>query len=158
MRSRPLSLLVDRRRSILFSVLVAVVSFVGGIASAQKSNTAFSAILNQQLAAINAKDAAKYAATYAENAVVLSQEAPLARGRAAIEKDSRRQMDEGATQIQFKPIESDESGDIGYSVYTGSLLDAKNVKRTFHGVTIFRRTANQWQAVVDASMNDSPAK
>src|SRR5262249_26030362 len=147
-----------RPRSILFAALVAMVSFVAGAAWAQQASTAFSAILSEQLAAINAKDAAKYAATYTENGVVLGQNAPLAKGHAAIEKDSRRQMAEGVTHVEAKAIESVESGDLGYSVYAGSLLDARNVKRTFHGVTIFRRTGNQWKAVLDASMNDAPMK
>ena len=61
---------------------------------------------------------------------------------------------------EFRPqiIDSGMSADLGYVVYTGTQVVMKGVKKTIHGVTVFRRVGGEWMAVVDAGMPDTPEK
>ena len=72
-------------------------------------------------AAANAKDSARVAALYAENAVLMPPNAPIANGRPAIQAVWKGMMDENARDITLTAIDRSVSGDLGYEAGTYTL-------------------------------------
>ena len=137
------------------SAVLATVAFAAGAVWAQ-TEPPFAKIFLAQVAALNAQDAAKYAATYADRAIVMQEGRALIRGRAAIQRDSEEQLKAAKiSQMQGNVIEYLQSGEVGYVAYTGSHVE-NGTKRSWHGVTVYRQINGEWKAVVDASMHDSP--
>ncbi len=73
------------------------------------------------VAAANAKDSAKLAALYAENAVLMPPNAPMAKGRPAIQAVWKGMMDQNARDIVLTSIDRSVSGDLGYEAGTYTL-------------------------------------
>ena len=141
----------------LSSVLLATIAFAAGAAWAQTKQTPLTSIIDEQLAAIKAQDPARYASTYAENAVVLAAGHPMVKGRSAIQKQAATEMNDTATgSTALVVFDSAVSGDLGYAAYTGSSADKAGKKDTWHGVTVFRRVSGEWKAIVDAYSSDQP--
>jgi uncharacterized protein (TIGR02246 family) len=144
-------------RRLLTSLAVALPAFAAGAVWGQTSSPV-TQIFQAQVAALNANDSAKYAATYTDDAIVMNQEQPLVKGKAAIQRDSEDQIKKNPTkdpQMQGRVLQSDVSGDLGYVAYAGSHI-VRGSKRTWHGVTVYRRVGGEWKAIVDASSYDTP--
>lgn len=68
-------------------------------------------------AALNAKDAARAAACYAENAVLIPPGEPLVRGRAGIEAYWKAALESGGVRdVSVETIDAKSSGTLGYEI------------------------------------------
>jgi ketosteroid isomerase-like protein len=141
---------------LLFALTVGA-AFIAGAVWGQTNSSPILKFMADQLAVVQSKDAAKYAATFAENGIVLPQGRPMLKGRAAIQKLVELELQEDGPIDPVSPIvDSGMSGDLGYAVYTGSTTNKAGTKMSFHGVTVLRRVNGEWKAIVDAYSFDQP--
>jgi uncharacterized protein (TIGR02246 family) len=116
------------------------------------------------LAAFKAKDAAKVASYYAEDAVVSTPGRAAAKGREAIGKALQEDLSDPAFAIDFTNEKAAVSGDMGYTrgtfrvTFTNPQTKApQNIVGNY--VTVFRKQADgSWKATEDvASEGAAPA-
>jgi ketosteroid isomerase-like protein len=140
--------------------LTVVAAFFTGAAWAQPDTSPILKFMENQLQVLLTRDVAKYAATFAENGIVLPQGRPMAKGRTAIQRLGEQELQEdGPINAESPIVDAGISGDLGYAVYVGSTTNKSGTKTTFHGVTIVRRVNGEWKAIVDAySLDQPPAK
>jgi ketosteroid isomerase-like protein len=109
------------------------------------------------IAAFNAGNADAVSAFYADDAVLLVPNAPIARGTAAIRDAFRAAFGAGHPTLNFAPDRIAQSGDVAYEYghYTmqmGSANDQGNF------VTVWRRQPNgDWKIVEDSVNSSLPA-
>lgn len=116
---------------------------------------------NQDFAA---KDVAKLAGHYTDDAVLMTPGQAAATGKADIQKRIEELVKDPALSLQFQASAVDvaSSGDLGYSrgTYTMTMTDPKTKKPiTDHGtyVTDYRKQADgSWKAVADSVVSDVP--
>lgn len=109
-----------------------------------------------------AKDPAKFAGYYAENASLLLPGAPIITGRESIQSAVKPLMSDPNFALQFSSnkAEASQGGDIVYTVgsYTMTLTgpDKKPVTDKGKYTTVFKKQADaSWKAVVDMLNSDS---
>jgi uncharacterized protein (TIGR02246 family) len=105
-------------------------------------------VIQQLTEAFNAKDAAKAAALYTPEAVVMPPNKTLSRGRNFVEQYYASRFGEGATDLALQPNEIKGSGTLAVAMgdYRLTLAPAQGPKRRDRGkfVWIFRELNNAW--------------
>jgi uncharacterized protein (TIGR02246 family) len=147
------------RRIATAVVVTALAIGVAGIAYGQgKTDPTLDKLAREFEAAFNAQDAAKLAAMYAEDAILMPPNHPMVKGRAAIEAFFKQDFKQGVTGVQLKPMESavsDTQGfEAGTAVVTIKRTGGANV--TDHGkyVVVFKRVGSDWKIAYDAFNSD----
>ena len=106
------------------------------------------AVIQQLTEAFNAKDAAKAAALYTPEAVVMPPNKTLSRGRNFVEQYYASRFAEGATGLTLQPGEIKGSGNLAVAIgdYRLTLAPAQGPHRRDRGkfVWIFREQNNAW--------------
>jgi len=106
------------------------------------------AVIAQLTEAFNAKDAAKAAALYTPEAVVMPPNKSLSRGRNFVEQYYNSRFGEGATDLALQPNEIKGSGTLAVAMgdYRLTLAPAQGPRRRDRGkfVWIFRELNNVW--------------
>ncbi len=110
------------------------------------------------------KDAAKVAAHYADDAVLMSPGMPASSGKDAISKTLMEMVSDPALSLKFQSskVEVSKSGDLGYTQgsYTLTMTDPASKKViNDHGsyVTTYRKQADgSWKAVADIASSEVP--
>ena len=106
------------------------------------------AVIAQLTEAYNAKDAAKAAALYTPEAVVMPPNKSLSRGRNFVEQYYNSRFGEGATDLALQPNEIKGSGTLAVAMgdYRLTLAPAQGPRRRDRGkfVWIFRELNNVW--------------
>jgi uncharacterized protein (TIGR02246 family) len=106
------------------------------------------AVIQQLTEAFNAKDAAKAAALYTPEAVVMPPNKSLSRGRNFVEQYYTSRFGEGATELALQPNEIKGSGTLAVAMgdYRLTLAPAQGPRRRDRGkfVWIFRELNNAW--------------
>lgn len=87
-------------------------------AAAAAEPSALAQLQKEWAAAANAKDSAKIASLYAEDAVLMPPNASVVNGRAAIQAFWKGMLDQGARDISLATIAGAVSGDMGYEAGT----------------------------------------
>jgi uncharacterized protein (TIGR02246 family) len=109
--------------------------------------------------AFNAKDMTALAALYAEDAVWLRPNAPLIKGRSALEAAFKKQFT-GPAVLKLNPTESAIAGNYGFSVgtYTVTIPESGGGSMTFAAkyLTVFERVGNDWKIAYDMQNVDQP--
>jgi uncharacterized protein (TIGR02246 family) len=107
----------------------------------------------------NDGDAAGMAAFYAADAKLLAENAPLIRGRAAIEQFWSHAIERAQAAHAFRTISLDEvasSGDLGYALGTVLVQIPQGRQMTTKYATIWQRDADgRWRLAVDSSSPNS---
>ena len=111
-----------------------------------------------------AKDAAKLAAYYADDAVLMAPGAPATAGKDAIVSELKGMLSDPALSLQFKTakVEVAKSGDMAYSQgsYILAMTDPQSHQVVHdHGsyVTTYRKQADgSWKAVEDIATSEVP--
>ena len=105
-------------------------------------------VIQQLTEAFNAKDAAKAAALYTPEAVVMPPNKALSRGRSFVEQYYTSRFGEGATDLALQPNEIKGSGTLAVAMgdYRLTLAPAQGPRRRDRGkfVWIFRELNNTW--------------
>ena len=147
----------------LLSVALAVLS-LSGEADAQQSkpttNPALDKLNAEFVAAFNAKDAAKLASFYTEDATLMPPNAPMVKGRPNIEAFWRSAFDQGLSNLKLRPFDSAVAGDQGYEAGTATMdmkpagkdagaapagSSGRAVTDTSKYVVVFKRVGQEWR-------------
>jgi uncharacterized protein (TIGR02246 family) len=108
----------------------------------------------QFVAAVNAKDAAKVAACYTENAVWMQPNGPRVNGQKAIQDHARRLFqDSPSATLELTPVASQVSGDLafvqGEFVTSGKGANGQFVRERGNYVWILKNVAGEWRISQD---------
>jgi uncharacterized protein (TIGR02246 family) len=136
-------------------LIVAGVLFTGVVRGQGKTNPDLSKLAADFAAAFNQQDAAKVAAFYTEDAVVMPANRPMIKGRANIEADLKRDFKDGVTNLQLKPMESAVLGDHAFEAGTSTVtVNGKPVPGKY--LTVFKRVGKDWKIAYDSFGADQP--
>jgi uncharacterized protein (TIGR02246 family) len=132
----------------LVVALTAACSNTAGPAFDTADQTQIRAVIEQLKAAFNAKDAAKAAALYTPEAVVMPPNKTLMRGRNFVEQYYVGRFAEGATNLELQPSEIKGSGTLAVAIgdYRLMLAPTAGPQRRDRGkfVWIFREQNGMW--------------
>ena len=124
---------------------------------------ALRATIRDWAAAAQAKDAARFVSFYAEDAVVMMEDAPDISGMPAIREGVPGMMQDPAFALSFEPdnVVVARSGDLAYETGPYSMTmtgpDKKPATEKGHYVAVWRKQGDgTWKAVVDAPISDPP--
>jgi uncharacterized protein (TIGR02246 family) len=138
-------------------VVFATVAFAGVGRSQGKTDPALDKLAKEFMAAFNAKDAAKVAALYAEDAVLMPPDTPIVKGRAGIEAHYKREFQQGVSNLQLRPTESAITGAQGFEVGTSTVTvktDTTTVTDNGKYMTLFKRVGSDWKISYDIFNSD----
>jgi uncharacterized protein (TIGR02246 family) len=140
-------------------VVVLAVLAVASQARAQAPTSPLLDLTRQYLAAAKARDAARVASFYAEDAVVMPPNAPPIKGRRAIQQDHERLFKESPSfELTATPIASETSGDLGY--IQGEFVVKRQGGGEVRGkyVEVWKRIQGEWKILYDINnANHLPA-
>ena len=166
-------------RSMLRPVALIAVAVLGLshtlVAQTRKPATdpALDKVVAEFVAAFNAKDAAKVASFYSEDATLMPPNAPMVKGRPNIEAFWRSAFEQGMSNLKLRPFDSAISGEQGYEAGTATLEirtagkeagaaakpgAAPPVTDTSKYVVVYRRVGADWKMVYDIFNSDAAAK
>jgi len=119
--------------------------------------------VDRWLQLVKAKDAAAIAALYADDGAVMPPNAPIGKGRAAIQQTWASIMQTPGFALTFVPeqIVVSASGDMALDRGTYSLTIAPNgTTQTDTGkyVVVWRKIGSEWKAAADIFNSDLPAR
>lgn len=124
---------------------------------------AIHAAVKEWSASARAKDVDKFTAVYAEDAVVMMEDAPDVRGKAAIREAMTGMMQDPNFALSFEAskVVVARSGDLAYETgtYTMTMSDAKKKPAPDGGqyVVVWQKQADgAWKVVIDAPVSDPP--
>src|ERR671911_1815416 len=140
-------------RAVLAFTLLAVASH----ASAQAPTSPLLELTKQYLAAAKARDAAKVASFYAEDAVLMPPNAPPIKGKKAIQQDHERLFKESPPfELTATPLASETSGDLGY--IQGEFVVKRQGGGEVRGkyVEVWRRIKGEWKILYDINNAKHP--
>ena len=111
---------------------------------------------------VKAKDAAGIAALYAEDGAVMPPNAPIGKGRAAIQRTWASMMQTPGFALTFAPeqIVVSASGDMALDRGTYNLTiapDGTTQTDTGKYVVVWRKIGSEWKAAADIFNSDLPA-
>jgi uncharacterized protein (TIGR02246 family) len=107
-------------------------------------------------AAFNAKDAAKIASLYSEDAVLMPPNLPTVNGRANIEAHWKKEIQQGATNVQLKPIASALSGSQAFEVGISTMTLPGGQTDRGKYLAVLKRVGNEWKIAYDIYNSDGP--
>ena len=152
--------------------VVAIVVVLASLARTQgKTDPTLDKLAQEFAAAFNAKDAAKVAAFYTEDAVLMPPNRPMVKGRANIEADYKRVFGEGVTNLQLRPMESVIAGTQAFEAGTSSVtvkgggssmllsgVGGSGAAVTEQGkyVVVYKRVGADWKIAYDSFSGDQP--
>jgi uncharacterized protein (TIGR02246 family) len=123
---------------------------------------AIRAVADDQLKAVAAMDAAKAVSGYTDDAVLMSPDAPLIRGKADVQKTLEAMLkDKPEFSMDAPKIEVAKSGDVAYEWVTGktAVKDKKGkvTETGFKSLTAWKKQADgSWKMTVDTFIPDPP--
>jgi uncharacterized protein (TIGR02246 family) len=135
--------------------LVAAVVVTAVVQGQGKTEPVLDKITADYAAAYNAKDAAKVAALYAEDALVMPPNEPMVKGRANIQARLQRELKENVT-LQLTPTESTISGSQAFEAGTATvkLPDGRTEKEKY--LVVYKRVGSEWKIAFDIWNSDTP--
>lgn len=122
-----------------------------------KTDVTLDAIAVQFAAAVNAKDPAKVAAFYTEDAVMMAPNEPMIRGRAQIEARYRSEFEAGITGLILRPMESIANATVAFEAGTSTVgLQSRNGTELASGkyVVIYKKVGDAWKIAYDIYTSD----
>ena len=138
-------------------ISLALLVFAGLVHGQQKTDPTLDRLTREFAAAFSAKDAAKVAAFYADDAVVMPPDQPMVQGRSSIEAYFRRGFAGDAIDLQLRPMESAIAGahafEAGTSILTmghGSPLPVGGpLTESGKYVVVYKRVGRDWKIAYD---------
>ena len=103
--------------------------------------------------AFNAKDAAKVASFYADDAIVMPPDQRMVRGRSDIEAYYARGFRSEISGFRIAPMESAIAGAHAFEVGTSTLTEQRGTSDGKY-VVIYRRVRGEWKIAYDIFNND----
>jgi uncharacterized protein (TIGR02246 family) len=135
---------------------VSAILALASSASAQTSNSPLLELSKQFGVAMKARDAAKVASFYAEDAVTMSPNEQPVKGRNAIEADLRKMFQNFPdAEVTGTPIASEIAGDLGY-VHGQFVTVGKTGQFKGHYVEVWKRVNGEWKILYDIWNRSDP--
>lgn len=127
----------------------------------ESSASAFAKLNAKFVAAANAKDAAKMASVYTDNAVLMPPNGAIVRGRDNIKGFWQGMLDQGARDVSVTSLGSSSSGAVGYEAgtYAFTMQPAGGQPTRDKGkylVGFKRRSDGKWLIAYDIFNSDLP--
>jgi uncharacterized protein (TIGR02246 family) len=145
-------------KKVSIAVVVAAVLVVTGIVQGQsKTDPMLNKLATQWAATYNAKDAAKLAGFYTEDAVYMPSNQPMVKGRAAIEAHFKQEFQQGFTNLKLTPMASAISGSQAYEAGTATLTVPGGRTENGKYVVVFKQVGGAWKIAYDINNTDQPA-
>jgi len=154
-------------RFCLAGVLAVVAA--AGFGQTKKTDGALEKLRSDFAAAFNAKDAAKVASFYADDAIAMPPNEQMITGRANIQASYRKAFDSNVGTIALRSIESVSSGDWGFQAGTwkltagstanvaGAVVVTESPTATVgKNMVIYKRTGSGWKMAYDIWNDDAP--
>lgn len=140
-------------RTVALIVAVALVAVVASVNGQRTTDAALNKLAVEFAAAFNAKDAAKVASFYTDDAVLMPPGQPMRTGRRSIEAHYQAQFALGDATLRLTPLESVVAGEIAFEMGTanislGSLTDDGKY------VVIYKRVGTDWKIAYDIFNSD----
>jgi len=130
------------------------------ISAQAKTDPALDKLSKAYMSAFNARDAAKVAALYKEDAVLMPPNQAMVKGRANIQSFWAAALKEGAASLQLRPMESSIGGTQAFEAgtYTLATKGAGGAAATENGkyVIVLHRVGADWQIAYDIYNSDQP--
>jgi uncharacterized protein (TIGR02246 family) len=145
--------------AVLGGVGLAALVAVGVVHGQRRTDPALDKIAKEFTAAFNAKDAKKIASFYADDAVLMSPDEPMVKGRGNIEVHYEEEFRVAFSNVQIKPMESVISGTRAFEAGTSSATRPGDASaRTENGkyIVIYKRVGNAWKIAYDIYNDDQP--
>ena len=146
--------------------MVAAVGLVLGVASGRvlaqtgKTDPTLTKLAKEYMAAFNAKDAAKVAALYTEDATLNAPNEPAAHGRKGVQEWAKKNIDQGAGNLVLTPTESAISGNVAYETGTYAITIAppgqKPITDKGKYLIVFKQIGGKWLIAHDTYNSDLP--
>ena len=143
--------------------IVAVALMVAASASAQAQSVSAPVVdrTKQFMAAVEAKDANKIAACYAEDAVWMQPNGPRLKGQKAIQDHAARLFqDSPSSELELTPLDSQVSGNLAYVqgefVTSGKGPNGQAVRAKGNYVWILRNVGGEWKITHDIFNSSEP--
>jgi uncharacterized protein (TIGR02246 family) len=147
--------------------VVAVLGLVSGVLSDRvvaqtkgKTDPVLSKLAKEWADAFNAKNAAKVAALYTEDATVNVPNEPAVQGRKNIQAWVQKTIDQGMSNLVLTPTESAMSGNIAYETGTYSMTIAppggKPATDKGKYVVVLKQAGGSWLLAHDIFNSDLP--
>ena len=130
---------------------VAAILLCASTASAQTPSLLETA--RQYDAAARARDAAKVASFYAEDAMMLPPGEPIIKGRRAIEAAFRESL-ASTLETAGTPAASETSGDLGYVMGTWRIMATDRSVRYGNYLEVWKRVSGEWKIILDTWTED----
>jgi uncharacterized protein (TIGR02246 family) len=148
-----------KTRLTLFTVALTAAASV--TASAQDVSAPLVDRTKQFVAAVKAKDAAKVAACYTEDAVWMQPNGPRVNGQKEIQDHARRLFqDSPSADLELRPLASQVSGDLGFIqgefVTSGKGPNGQFVREKGNYVWILKNVAGEWKIAHDIFNSSEP--
>jgi uncharacterized protein (TIGR02246 family) len=160
-------------RNLAVVVVVIAAAFTGPVRGQGKTDPTLDKLAAEFSAAFNAKDAAKLASFYTEDASLMPPNQAMVKGRPNIEAYWKAAFEQGLTNLQLKPFESMIAGNQAFEAGTATVTlksgggstsaaaaggSAKQVTDTAKYVVIYKRTNDSWKMAYDIFNSDLPAQ
>jgi uncharacterized protein (TIGR02246 family) len=140
------------------AIAVAAVLVVTAMVQGQgRTDPMLNTLASQWAATYNAKDAAKLAGFYTEDAVYMPPNQPMAKGRAAIEAHFKQEFQQGFTNLKLTPVESAISGLQAYEAGTATITAPGGRTENGKYVVVFKQVGGAWKIAYDVNNTDQPA-
>lgn len=125
-----------------------------------KTEPTLSKLAKEWADAFNAKDTAKVAAMYTDDATVNPPNEPAVHGRKNIQAWAQKGIDQGMGALVLTPTESAISGSIAYEAGTYSMTitppDGKPMQDRGKYVVVLKQTGGKWLLAHDIFNSDMP--
>jgi uncharacterized protein (TIGR02246 family) len=145
-------------RKLAVAVTVALTLAVTGLVQSQgKTDPALNKLAADWAAAFNARDAAKIALLYADDAVVMPPNKPMVKGRANIETHFKGEIQQGPTNFQLNPFESAISGSQAFEAGTSTVTLPGGETDRGKYLVVLKRVGNDWKIAYDIYNGDAPS-
>lgn len=137
--------------------IVAALVIAGPLVVGQgKTDPRLDKLAQEFAVAFNAQDAAKVAAFYADDAVLMPPNQPMVKGRANIEAEWKRMFGQGVTSLQLRPMESLTTGDQAFEAGTSSVTMKGAGTDQGKYVVVYKRVGGDWKIAYDIFNSDQP--
>jgi uncharacterized protein (TIGR02246 family) len=145
-------------RKLSIALAAAAVLVVTGIVQGQgKTDPVLNKMATEWASAYNAKDAAKLAGFYTEDAVYMPPNEPMVKGRAAIEAHFKRELQQGSTNLQLMPMASAISGSQAFEAGTATVTVPGGRTENGKYLVVFKQVGGAWKIAYDINNADQPS-
>ena len=140
-------------RTLALTVGVVLLAVPCSIRAQAKTEPVLDKLATEFAAAYSAHDAAKIAAFYANDAVLMPPNEPMIKGRDSIEAYYTEQFARGGVRLRLSPLESRVTGDRAFEMGT-AIATLGSYSDNGKYIVIYKRVGRDWKIAYDIFNSD----